>query len=115
MNPYSILFAAALAMAAAMTGPVLADTPTPIAEVERGTMVTVSGEIERILDTDEFRLRDDSGSIRVYVGPNWVPASEGESVSVAGFVDNDLGRLELYARSLTRADGTVVTFEHRYE
>lgn len=88
---------------------------TPIDEVERGTVVTVAGEIQRITDTDEFRLRDDTGSIRVYVGPNWVPAEVGESVMVSGFVDRDFGRLELYARTLTRADGTVVQFEHRYD
>ncbi|MEE4331727.1 MAG: hypothetical protein V2J10_12725 [Wenzhouxiangella sp.] len=88
---------------------------TPIGDVERGTMVTVVGEVERILDTDEFRLRDESGSIRVYVGPNWVPAAIGESVTVAGFVDDGIGRLELYARTLTRADGTIVQFEYDYD
>lgn len=95
--------------------PVMAEALTPIAEVKRGTMVTVTGHVERILDTDEFRLADGSGSIRVYVGPNWVPATVGEAVTVAGFVDNDIGRLELYARTLTRADGSVVQFEHRYD
>jgi uncharacterized protein YdeI (BOF family) len=98
-----------------LMAPALAETATPIGDLERGTMVTVAGEIERILDTDEFRLRDDSGAIRVCVGPNWVPAPVGESVTVSGFVDNDFGRLELYARTLTRADGSVVEFEHRYE
>lgn len=86
---------------------------TPISELKRGTMVTVSGKVERITDEDEFRLRDDSGSIRVYVGPNWVPANVGESVVVNGFVDDDWGPLEIYARSLTLKDGTVVAFERR--
>lgn len=98
-----------------LTVPALAENVTPIDDVERGTMVTVAGEVQRIMDTDEFLLRDDTGSIRVYVGPNWVPATVGESVTVGGFVDNDFGRLELYARTLTRADGTVVQFEHRYD
>jgi uncharacterized protein YdeI (BOF family) len=109
------IFAAAVLLVLIAFSPAQADEITPIGEVERGTMVTVSGQVERILDSDEFRLNDESGSIRVYVGPNWVPADVGEQVTVAGFVDNDLGRLELYARTLTRADGTRVEFDHRYD
>jgi uncharacterized protein YdeI (BOF family) len=103
-------FAALLASAALASGPV-----TPIGDLQRGSMVTVQGTVERITDEDEFRLADASGSVRVYVGPNWVPANVGEAVTVDGFVDDDLGPLEIYARSLTRADGTVVTFDRPYE
>lgn len=78
-------------------------------------MVTVAGTVDRITDEDEFRLRDSTGTVRVYVGPNWVPASVGEEVSISGFVDTDLGPLEIYARSLTRADGEVIEFRHRYD
>lgn len=87
---------------------------TPIAEAERGTMVTVQGTVARILDEDTFRLSDASGEIRVYVGPNFVPAEVGEAVTVHGFVDDDLGPREIYARTLTRADGEMVTFDHSY-
>jgi uncharacterized protein YdeI (BOF family) len=93
----------------------LANTITPVADAQRGTMVTVQGTVERITDEDEFRLADASGTIRVYVGPNWVPADVGESVIVNGFVDDDPGPREIYARSLTRADGTVITFDLRYD
>lgn len=94
----------------------MAETVTPIAELQRGAMVTVQGTVERITDEDEFRLTDSSGDILVYVGPNWVPAEVGEAVTVNGRVDDNLiGPRELYARSLTRADGTVVEFELRYE
>lgn len=92
-----------------------ADNLTPIEQLKRGTMVTIAGNVDRILDTDEFRLSDETGSIRVYVGPNWVPAEVGEAVTVAGFVDDGIGPLELYARTLTRADGSVVAFSHRYD
>ncbi|GAB3731664.1 hypothetical protein GCM10028794_08070 [Silanimonas algicola] len=92
-----------------------AERITPIADAQRGSMVTVQGTVERITDEDEFRLADTSGSIRVYVGPNWVPADVGEAVTVHGFVDDDLGPRELYARTLTRADGSVVTFDRRYD
>jgi uncharacterized protein YdeI (BOF family) len=94
----------------------LASQPIPIAEAARGTMVTVQGTVERITDEDEFRLTDASGSIRIYVGPNWVPAEVGETVIVSGLVDNDpLVAREIYARSLIRADGTVIAFGRGYD
>lgn len=109
------IFVAGTLLAAFSATSAMADQVTPIGDVQRGTMVTVQGTVERITDEDEFRLADASGSIRIYVGPNWVPADVGEVVTVNGFVDNDLGPREIYARSLTHADGTVVTFDRRYE
>lgn len=109
---------AAAALAALMALPVLAAPErviTPIADARKGTVVTVQGTVEAITDEDEFRLADASGAIRIYVGPNWVPVDAGESVTVHGFVDDGLGPREIYARDLTRADGTVVTFDLRYE
>jgi len=108
----------ACAAVLALAGPVLAQADTsimPINDVERGTMVTLQGVVDRIHDTDEFRLRDASGSIKVYVGPNWVPADVGETVTVHGFVDDDFGPREIYARTLTRADGSVIAFDQRYD
>lgn len=112
MKPLSIsVIGAAFFATAAFANPI-----TTIAEAQRGTMVTVQGTVDRITDEDEFRLVDPSGSIRIYVGPNWVPAEVGETVIVNGFVDDDLvAPREIYARSLTRADGTVVEFDHSYE
>ena len=56
-----------------------ANTPIiPIGELQRGTLVTVAGTVERVTDEDEFILADTSGRVRVYVGPNWVPANLGE-------------------------------------
>ena len=92
----------------------IAETITPIGEVQRGTSVTVQGAVERLLDEDEFRLTDASGSIRVYVGPNIVPAQVGETVTVRGFVDDDFVR-EIYAREMVLADGSVVRFDRRYD
>ena len=111
MKLFAITAAAALvATAAIASGPV-----TPIGDLQRGSMVTVQGTVERITDEDEFRLTDGSGTVRIYVGPNWVPANVGEAVTVDGFVDDDFGPLEIYARSLTRADGTVIAFDRRYD
>lgn len=88
---------------------------TPIADLRNGQTVTVNGTVEAITDEDEFRLADESGSIRVYIGPGLVPFDTGEKITVNGIVDRDFGRLEIYARQATRADGTVVTFDHRYD
>lgn len=107
---------AATAVATLLATVALAQGPlTPIGDLQRGTMVTVAGIVERITDEDEFRLTDATGTVRVYVGPNWVPANVGEAVTVEGFVDDDPGRIEIYAHSLTRADGSVVAFSHRYD
>jgi uncharacterized protein YdeI (BOF family) len=78
-----------------------------IGSLRRGMMVAVTGEVERILDTDEFRLRDATGSVKVDVGyPNWVPVQVGERVTVHGFVDRELF-LEIYAREIVHSDGRV--------
>ena len=95
--------------------PAIADQITPLGDVKRGSMITVQGNVEKILDTDEFRLVDQTGSIRVYVGPNWVPAQVGETVSVFGYVDDGIRPMELYAQKLTKADGSVVQFALRYD
>lgn len=108
--PTAFITAVTLFATSLMASPI-----TLVADAQRSTMVTVQGTVERITDEDEFRLSDSSGQIRIYVGPNWVPADVGESVTVSGFVDDDLGPRKIYARSLTRADGTVVEFDHRYE
>lgn len=108
--------AIATALALAASAAQASGTVTPINALERGTMVTVEGVVTRITDEDEFRLTDETGTVRVYVGPNWVPADVGEAVWIDGFVDdNSLGPLEIYARSLTRADGTVVILDRGYE
>lgn len=85
---------------------------TAIDDVKRGSMVTVQGTVEQILDTDEFRLVDETGDIRVYVGwQNFVPVDVGDSITVKGFVDNDL-ILEIYAREITHSDGRVTQLKH---
>ncbi len=86
---------------------------TPISGLQRGTVATIRGEVARITDEDEFLLRDATGSVRVYVGPNSIPANVGEQVTVSGLVDDDKDEpKEIYAKTLTRADGSVVEFDH---
>ena len=86
---------------------------TKIEDVARGNNVVLQGRVTRILDEDEFRLEDDTGSIRIYIGwRNRVMVDVGETVTVKGFVDDDLVnvfRPEVYANELIREDGTTVT------
>ncbi len=103
-----------LAAGLAVTGSAVAQTASTIAEAQRGALVTLKGTVERITDDDEFRLTDHTGSLTVYIGPTPVPVGVGERISVTGRMDDGLIR-ELYARSLTRQNGTTVTFEHRYD
>lgn len=88
------------------------DTLTTIADLQRGAFVTVQGTVTRLLDEDEFRVEDASGSVRVYTGwQNRVAVTPGERVTVQGVVDDDLigiFRPEIYARTLVREDGTVI-------
>ena len=110
-------FPTTLAMAALLlAAPAsLASEVTKIENLERGASVTLQGEVVRILDEDEFRLRDDTGSVQIYIGwQNRVMVDVGETVTVSGFVDNDLidvFRPEVYAREIIREDGTTVELQ----
>lgn len=110
-------FPTTLAMAALLLAAPgsLASEVTKIENLERGASVTLQGEVVRILDEDEFRLRDDTGSVQIYIGwQNRVMVDVGETVTVSGFVDNDLidvFRPEVYAREIIREDGTTVELQ----
>jgi uncharacterized protein YdeI (BOF family) len=88
---------------------------TPIAAVRRGQTVAVRGTVARIRDTDEFVLRDDSGSIRVYIGwRNRMPVSTGDDVTVFGTADDDVFpgfRPEIYADRIVLPDGRRIALE----
>ncbi len=107
--------AAAVNQAAAeSTEPAAASSPQVqrIADVRRGQRVVLQGEVDRILDEDEFRLRDSSGTIEVYIGwRNALPVDVGQTVIVYGRADDDtlpFRRPDVYAHSLTLADGEVI-------
>lgn len=80
----------------------------PIGDLQRNTFVTVQGTVERVTDEDEFLIADQSGSVRVWTANSFFTVEPGESVTVQGFVDDDVF-LEIYAQEITRADGTVLT------
>ncbi len=86
-------------------------TPLPITKAPRGQPVTLSGKVTRITDSDAFRLKDDSGVVTVYVGPNDVPVEVGEVVTVMGALEEGFPP-EFVARALRRADGSEISFHH---
>lgn len=96
---------------------VLAEEITPVAELTRGAKVTVQGVVSRIPDDDEFRLRDSTGSVLVYIGwKNKMPVKVGDTVLVRGVVDDDLKtqfRPEINATKITRKDGTGIDLKKR--
>lgn len=109
-------FCLALGLALAAAPALMATTLPPATEIAalvRGQKVTLHGVVQRITDEDEFILSDASGRIPVYVGPNAVPATQGETLTVVGRVDDD-GVHEIYATLIIRADGTKVVLDHRY-
>ena len=109
------LFAApAILLTFALAAPAaLAETVTDIGSIERGDRVTLQGEVTRILDDDEFRLEDATGSVRVYIGwRNRVMVDVGETVTVKGVVDDDLDtffRPEIYAEEIILEDGSSIS------
>lgn len=99
--------ACAILLLAAQGVPAQAETITPIADAVRGEAVTLRGSVVALLDEDEFRLQDGSGSIVVYLGPEPPQIRRGEALTVRGQIDDDWPR-ELYAREIVRADGATV-------
>ena len=85
----------------------------PVGDAERGTMVTVQGTIARILNAEILSPHEAQGAIRVYVDPALLPADLGEAITVHGFADDGLDPRRVYARSLTLADGALVTLDPR--
>ncbi|MEM8702044.1 MAG: hypothetical protein AAGF82_09485 [Pseudomonadota bacterium] len=97
-----------------MAGSALAGT-TPIADIQRGQSVTVAGVVDRFFDTDEIRLRDETGTVRVYLGPQPLPIVSGERLVVEGIMDDDLVMNELYARQITRQNGEKIGISRTYD
>ena len=95
----------------AIPGMALADLT--IADLQPDTQVTISGIVDRLADEDTFILRDDSGEIEVYLGPNPVPVAVASHVTVSGVVDGD-ATAEIYATSLTTDSGEDFHFSHAY-
>ena len=83
-------------------------TLTAIGSLQRNTMVSVYGVVQRITDEDEFQIADDTGSVQVWTGDQFFTVEPGETVTVTGFVDDDLV-IEIYAQEIVRQDGSVVT------
>lgn len=104
----------ALIAAMTLSLPSIAVADVTIATLQPETQVTVSGVVDRIADEDTFILRDDTGEVEVYLGPNLVPVPVGAEVTVNGIVD-DGPVAEIYASSLETSDGQMITFDLSYD
>lgn len=87
---------------------------TPIDQVRRGQSVVLRGEVQRLRDTDEFILRDATGSIEIYIGwRNRMPVEAGQAVTVHGIADDD-GlpgfRPDIYADRVILPGGETIEF-----
>lgn len=100
------------AMAAVLLSTAAFAAPVPIGKAPRGQIVTVSGKVTSITDTDAFRLKDDSGVAQVYVGPNDLPVSVGEEVVLTGAFEEGSHPPEFLARAIRRADGSVISLRY---
>jgi uncharacterized protein YdeI (BOF family) len=80
---------------------------TAIGDLTRNTFVVVAGTVERVNDEDEFALMDSTGSVRIDTGTTFRTVTPGESVTVTGFVDEDL-LLEVYAQEIRLSTGEVI-------
>jgi uncharacterized protein YdeI (BOF family) len=81
---------------------------TKISDLRSYSDATIVGEVVRIFDEDEFRIKDDSGKIKVYTGwKNNVRVKNGDKVTVKGYLDPGLIR-EFYASEITLADGKTI-------
>lgn len=92
-----------------------ADVIQTIDSLKAEITVTVAGTVEKIRDEDEFILKDDTGSIKVWIGPNRMPVEQGDQVTVKGLFDRGIIRHEIYADAITDSEGNVTKLEKRYE
>jgi uncharacterized protein YdeI (BOF family) len=60
------------------------------------------------LDEDEYRIKDESGKIKVYTGwQNNVGLKVGDNVTVKGYLDRGFFR-EFYASEITLQNGEII-------
>lgn len=75
----------------------------------------VEVEIKAVLDYDELRVKDATGSIEVYLGerpPRSLRFFVGQKIVVEGWVDDDSPALrEIYAERITFGDGSTIYLE----
>ena len=105
------LLIAALAMFAS---PAAAYDIVTIDQLEAYAPAEIHGTVDRVTDEDTFVLRDETGTIPVYIGPHRVPVGAGANVIVFGRLDDDRPR-EVYADRLTLPDGETIQVGGPYE
>jgi uncharacterized protein YdeI (BOF family) len=96
-----------VATLAVVAAPVLSQSST-IQDLRSNNTVTLSGEVVRLTDDEEFLLDDGTGQIEVEAETAAIRESNlavGTSVTVTGYYDED----EFEALTLTPAGGETIT------
>lgn len=76
-----------------------------ISELDNYTDSYIRGEVIKILDEDEFRLKDNTGKIKVYTGwKNTNIVKKGEKITVRGKLDPGIFK-EFYATEIIKKNG----------
>ncbi len=84
---------------------------TKVKELENYKDSYIKGKVIKILDEDEFRLEDDSGTIKVYTGwKNTNIVKKDEIVIVKGKLDPGIIN-EFYASEIIKEDGKKIELE----
>lgn len=82
-----------------------------ISELKNYTESFIKGTVVKILDEDEFRLKDTSGKIKVYTGwKNTNLVKKGEVVTVKGKLDPGFFK-EFYASEIIMEDGKKIVLQ----
>ena len=81
---------------------------TRISELENYSDSYIKGEVIKILDEDEFRLKDSSGNIKVYTGwKNTNLVKKDEKITIRGKLDPGIVK-EFYATEIIKENGEII-------
>jgi uncharacterized protein YdeI (BOF family) len=82
-----------------------------IAALQSYTTAYIIGTVVKILDEDEFRLKDASGKIKVYTGwKNTNLVKKGDIITVKGSLDPGFIK-EFYATQIIKEDGQIIELQ----
>ena len=85
--------------------------PVKISELEKYKPAQIEGKVIKIMDEDEFRVKDESGKIKVYTGwKNTNTVSLGEKIKIKGYLDPGIIK-EFYASEIIRENGEKIILE----
>lgn len=95
------------------------ETIYQIGKIFGGTQVLLHGEVDDVVDSNQFYLKDSTGRVEIYVGKdNVIKVKKGEVLTVRGFSSHqtvDSLSHRIVADSITFSDGTEFEFRQFVE